>query len=61
MSLVERLEKLAKEQDRARWKNYVSWNGSSYAYAYDCEAVENSNLLSEAAKRIRELEAKCPT
>ena len=51
MSLVERLEKLAKEFDQYRWSN-----GD-----YFPQKAEQCDLLKSAAQRIRELEAKCPT
>ena len=46
MSLVERLEKLAKEFDRQRW----SGNGE-----YRPEKAEHCDLLREAAKTLRRL------
>ena len=58
MTLVERLEKLAKELDRDRWQ------ASSSAWGrprYDTETVERSDLIAAAAQHIRELEQKCPT
>jgi len=51
MSLAERLEKLAKELDQQRWRGA----------GYYPEKAEQSDLIAEAAKRIRGLEAKCPT
>lgn len=52
MSLADKLEKAAKELERERWDGHMR---------YQSEVVEQSELLLEAAKRIRELEAKCPT
>lgn len=43
MSLVERLEKLAKELDQQRWRNGM----------YDVDKADQSDLIAGAAKFIR--------
>lgn len=47
MQLAEKLEKRAKKLDAARWRGMQ----------YDVEKVELSDLLSEAAKKLREYAA----
>lgn len=54
MGLVERLEALAKQFDLQRWKDREHT-------LYDVDAAESSDMIAEAAKRLRELEAKCPS
>ena len=49
MGLVERLERLAKLLDRERWERN---SRGRYDY-YNIEAVETSDLLTEAAKALR--------
>ena len=46
MSLVERLEKLAKELDQQRWRNGK----------YDADKADQSDLVAEAAKKLRRFE-----
>lgn len=43
MSLVERLEKLAKELDQQRW----------HEGKYDADKADQSDLVAEAAKELR--------
>lgn len=59
MSLVERLEKLAKEFDAARWDSVAEPRGP--LTAYNTIMADRADLLFAASKSLRELEAKCPT
>lgn len=54
MSLVERLERLAKLLDRERWEtSHYDRRGGYVRGGYNIEAVETADLLIEAAKTLR--------